>query len=178
MMADIQSLITSCGGSPEDVLLMVDVRRQILVVWRGGTERGRYPVSTSRFGTGGEPGSNRTPIGLHRVVERYGDGEPPGRVFKTREATREILSRGQWRDDSDHDRILTRILRLEGLESNRNEHSYNRYIYLHGTNQEHLIGAPASHGCIRLRNEDMVALFDQLKGRDVYCWIGEDENHE
>jgi lipoprotein-anchoring transpeptidase ErfK/SrfK len=115
-----------------------------------------YPVSTSKFGLGFEEGSFRTPTGRFRIAEKIGQDALPWMTFKSRLQTGRIASPG-----GDEDLVLTRILWLEGLDP-ENANTHARYIYLHGTNQEELIGTPSSHGCIRLRNDDMVHLFDQV----------------
>ena len=116
----------------------------------------RYPVSTSRFGPGTEPGSHRTPLGHFRVGEMIGHDAPLGAVFRSRQPTGETgLSA------SDDDLILTRILWLEGTEPH-NANTRERYIYIHGTNHEAQIGEPASHGCVRMRNADIIELFGHV----------------
>lgn len=116
----------------------------------------RFACSTSRFGLGTEPGSNKTPTGRFRVAEKHGDGAEPGMIFKSRVATGEFGKDG---DEADH--VQTRILWLEGLEE-ANANTKERYIYIHGTNAESALGAPASHGCVRLGNEDIVSLYDEV----------------
>ncbi|MGJ8723455.1 MAG: L,D-transpeptidase [Roseibacillus sp.] len=115
------------------------------------------PASTSKFGLGSEEGSNRTPLGKFRICEKYGAKAPEGTVFKGRKP------HGVWTPEQEtpDDLVLSRIFRLESKESGI-ENTYLRYIYFHGTNQEALIGAPASHGCIRLKNSDITALFHQV----------------
>ena len=117
-----------------------------------------YPVSTSRFGIGFEEGSFKTPTGRFRICEKIGDGVPPRSIFKSRALTGAIAST---EEEGEEDLILSRILWLEGIDS-ENANTRDRYIYLHGTNQESLIGTPASHGCVRLRNLDMIKLYDQV----------------
>ncbi len=134
--------------------LRIDVPRQILVLTEAGGAKKTYPVSTSQFGLGPEPGSYRTPLGRFAVSEKVGHDAPLGSVFKSRLPTGEIAPAG-----GDEDLILTRILWLEGLEE-QNANTKDRYIYIHGTNQENLIGTPASHGCVRMRNADIAELFD------------------
>jgi L,D-transpeptidase YbiS len=119
-----------------------------------------YPVSTSKFGVGSEEGSYRTPLGAFRIAEKIGEGAPLGAVFKSRIPTGEIAGQG-----GEEDLVLTRILRLDGLDP-ENANTLSRYIYIHGTNHEALIGQPASHGCVRLRNADMVDLFNQVSVED------------
>ena len=150
-------------------LVVVDVERQRAILIEGDEAVASWPVSTARAGIGGESGSYRTPPGWHRISQRIGQDALPGTVFVSREPTGETW-RGEARDD---DLILTRILTLDGLEDgvNRGEgcDSLARYIYLHGTNQEDLLGRPMSHGCVRLSNSDIAALFDRIgEGDHVY----------
>jgi len=138
-------------------LLQVDTGTQSLRLLRRGEILRIYPVSTASAGLGFEPGSNKTPTGRFRIAEKIGHGEPPWMVFKSRVPTGEIARPG-----GDEDLILTRILWLEGLDP-ENSNTRERYIYFHGTNREDLIGTPASHGCIRLHNDDMLGLFAVVK---------------
>ena len=112
-----------------------------------------WPVSTARNGIGGAEGSFRTPPGWHAIHRRIGEGAAHGAVFVSRQSRPARRWRGEARDD---DLILTRILTLDGLEEGVNRgagcDSLARYIYLHGTNHEELLGRPASHGCVRLFN--------------------------
>ena len=116
----------------------------------------RYACSTSKFGTGSEPGSNRTPTGRFRIAEKHGYDAPAGMIFKSRQPTGEI---GRPKDGGDH--VQTRILWLEGLDA-ANTNTKERYIYIHGTNAGHLLGTPASHGCVRLSDQDIIDLFDTV----------------
>jgi lipoprotein-anchoring transpeptidase ErfK/SrfK len=136
--------------------LLVDVARQILEMIEGEVVTATWPVSTSRFGLGFEEGSFRTPTGRFRIAEKIGEDAPAGMIFRSRIATGKLAEQG-----GEEDLVLTRILWLEGLDP-QNANTRQRYIYIHGTNQEHLIGTPASHGCIRLRNNDMIELFDRV----------------
>jgi lipoprotein-anchoring transpeptidase ErfK/SrfK len=134
-------------------VLRVDVSGQLLHLLSNGVAVKSWPVSTSKFGLGSEPGSNRTPVGNFRVCEKFGDGQPAWSVFRSRLPTGEIASQGAGEDG-----VLSRILWLDGLDGD-NANTRDRYIYIHGTNEEHLIGSPASHGCIRLKNADVIELF-------------------
>lgn len=128
----------------------------------------RYACSTSQFGLGFEPGSNRTPTGKFRVAEKHGHDAPAGMIFKARQPTGEF---GTPTDEGDH--VQTRILWLDGLSA-ENANTKERYIYIHGTNAEHLLGTPASHGCVRLSNEDAIALFESVpEGTEVVIDPGE-----
>ncbi len=154
---------------PQELFLVVSVETQKLLVCVKDTVVKQYAASTSRFGNGHRENSLKTPPGLHRINEKYGAGAPPGRIFRDREDTGEDWDHKQNGDNL----ILTRILRLEGLEEGINKgagiDSYERYIYIHGTGREDLIGRPLSHGCVVLRNHDVIRLFDIVKeGTVVY----------
>jgi UDP-N-acetylmuramate--L-alanine ligase len=153
-------------------LLVVDVERQRAVWLEDGAAKEVWPVSTAEAGIGGAEGSYRTPPGWHRVHRRIGEGAEQGSVFVSREPTGEL-----WRDEaSDDDLILSRILTLDGLEDGVNRgpghDSLERYIYLHGTNHELLLGRPVSHGCVRFSNAGICGLFAEMRERD-YVLIAE-----
>lgn len=135
-----------------------------------------YPVSTALNGVGEDEGSGRTPRGWHRIVARIGDGEPLNAVFVGRRPTGEIYSPDLAMANPQRDWILTRILWLQGLEVGRNRmgqrDSMRRYIYIHGTPDSEPVGTPLSHGCIRMRNEDLLHLFGQV-GINTRVWIQE-----
>jgi len=161
--------LTPLLTDPGELYLVVSIEEQTLLVCANGAIVERYDASTSRFGIGNRENSLRTPLGLHRIKEKFGHGAPPGRVFRDREDTGEDWDHGQNGDNL----ILTRILRLEGLEEGINKgpgvDSYERYIYIHGTGREDLIGTPLSHGCVVLRNHDVIRLFEAVKeGTLVY----------
>lgn len=166
----------SRGLPRHQLLLVVDTALQRgALVSRRGTIR-EYPLSTSKFGTGNASGSNQTPLGWHKVQERFGADAAPGSVFVSRRATGRVVPPEGWRAPSPaEDLVLTRILWLVGLEpgvnSGRGIDSHERCIYIHGTNQEQLLGSPASHGCIRLSNADVVHLFDFTEGATLFCFI-------
>ena len=122
-----------------------------------------YTISTAAKGLGCEENSNKTPTGLLSVSKKFGLAALPGTIFKSRQPTGAFWSIDQNNHlrDSEEDLILTRILWLEGLEDH-NTNTKSRYIYIHGTNREDLLGTPASHGCIRMSNKDIVELFDLM----------------
>lgn len=167
----------SVGMPPEAFLLVIDANAQHMnVLGPRGEPFATYPVSTSRFGLGEQCNSFRTPRGVHEVAERYGDGLPAGAVLVSRSFTGEVVPATAWRETTDEDKILTRILRLAGREPGLNLgdelDSYARMIYIHGTNHEQDVGvAPSSRGCIRMRNHDLVALFELLKTSTVWVVI-------
>jgi len=132
----------------------VSVRDQRLILTRDGEELRSYPISTSRFGIGTQEGSMKTPLGRFRIVEKIGDSAAPGTIFKARVA----LGPDDPPPDTE-DFITSRILWLDGLEE-ENANTRDRFIYIHGTKHEDEIGTPASHGCIRMRNADVIELFE------------------
>ncbi len=137
--------------------IRVSVPDQRLELLDGGSVVASYPVSTSKFGLGAEPGSYRTPTGRFVIAEMIGEGAPPWMAFRARQPV------GIFSADpaADEDGVLTRILWLAGLEPH-NANTRDRYIYIHGTNQEDLIGTPASHGCVRMRNLDVIDLYGRV----------------
>ena len=141
----------------QQLKIQVSVREQRLTLRSGRKKIAAYRVSTSRFGLGSKEGSFKTPTGKFRVAEKIGDGAEPGTVFKSRRPVKATLK--MLRDD---DLVMTRILWLDGLEP-RNANTHGRYVYIHGTNHEEDLGTPASHGCIRMRNADVIELFDRVE---------------
>ena len=127
----------------------------------------QWPCSTSKFGIGFREGSNCTPLGAFRVVEKHGAGATLHTIFKAR------VPVGEWSPahKTGDDLILARILWLEGIEE-RNANTQSRYIYIHGTNDEQTIGQRGSHGCVRMRNADVVELFD-IVAAGTPVWIRE-----
>ncbi len=138
----------------------VSVGEQRLWLKAGEQILWQAPVSTARAGLGENPGSFKTPRGWHVIAEKMGEGAPVGTVFKSRQPTGKVWP-AVGVGSEDEDLILTRILWLEGEEPG-NESTRSRYIYLHGTNREDQIGQPVSHGCIRLRNSDIVELYERV----------------
>ena len=146
---------------------MVDAERQVATLIEAGTPVAAWPVSTARRGIGGEEGSFRTPPGWHSIRRRIGEDAAQGAVFVSRQRTGERWC-GEARNE---DLILTRILTLDGLEDGVNlgpgRDLRSRYIYLHGTNHEDLLGRTASHGCVRLSNRDVTELFERMREGDL-----------
>jgi len=135
-----------------------------MLLFKKGALIGEYPVSTSKFGLSSQPGSYHTPLGEFEIKTKIGEGQPPGMVFKSRRPTGEILPVNA----PGRDPIVTRILWLNGLER-QNRNAFDRYIYIHGTPEERAIGTPASYGCIRMRSDDVIELFDIVgHGARVY----------
>lgn len=128
----------------------------------------RYSVSTAVAGVGNRLDSYKTPFGIHRVKQKVGGGEPSGMVFKARQPTGRISSQI---DNQDEDEITSRILWLDGMEKGTNldgvYDTFSRYIYIHGTSDEKRIGQVVSHGCIRMKNQDVIELFDDVLINDL-----------
>lgn len=160
-------LLASCqhGGYAKDTPpravvrdgVVVTVCDQKLAVFKGGRKVKTYDVSTSKFGLGSRHGSKRTPLGIHAVSQKTGEGQPKGMVFKGARPTGEVVAV----DAAGRDPVVTRVIQLAGLE-NSNKNTHSRRIYIHGTPEERKIGRPASYGCIRMRSDDVVDLFGRV----------------
>lgn len=146
---------TSCADRAHRVV--VSVPEQRLAVYRHQQLLATFPVSTSRFGLGDEPGSNATPLGKFKIAKKVGGGQPSGMRFKNRKPTGEIVPPNA----PGRDPIVSRILWLKGLER-QNRNAYKRYIYIHGTPEEAKLGTPASYGCVRMASRDVIWLYDQV----------------
>ncbi|MGE0080006.1 MAG: L,D-transpeptidase family protein [Thiohalomonadaceae bacterium] len=159
-------------------IILVSIPAQRLQLLEDGRVLMDVPVSTAANGPGECRGSHCTPRGWHVVRARIGAGCAPGTVFVGRRPTGEIYGPALRERHPGRDWILTRILWLSGLEPGRNRlgevDTMRRYIYIHGCPDEEPVGVPLSHGCVRMRNDDLIALFDQVPaGTRVY--IADDE---
>jgi len=121
-----------------------------------------YSISSAKNGVGEEEGSFCTPTGQFKISEKIGENLEVGSVLVAREPTGEIFSKELFDKNPDRDWILTRILWLEGLEVHNNN-TKDRYIYIHGSPDETLMGIPGSKGCIRMHNKDVIELFDHVQ---------------
>lgn len=144
--------------------IKINVTQQQLDLLDGnGNILQQYPVSTAKKGTGNQNGSEQTPLGLHRIKDKIGGAMPVNEVFIGRVPHGNLEECKENNVDLPDDVIMSRIMWLEGMEPGRNQggyvDTYQRYIYLHGTNAEDKIGTPASIGCIRMRNKDIVDLY-------------------
>lgn len=146
--------------------VVIDIGAQTLAFSDGTGQTRHYAVSTSKYGVGEKKNSLKTPRGRHTIRAKIGAGCPAGTVFVGRRATGEIWSEALARANPDRDWILTRILWLSGLEPGVNRlgdvDTMRRYIYIHGMPDGESIGKPGSIGCIRMRNDDIVELFDRV----------------
>ncbi len=176
MRPEILDACKKNGIAPTPFVLVVSIAGQNVSLFEQASASwrlaGRMKCSTSRFGIGQAEGSNCTPRGLHRIAEKIGADAPAGTVFKSRRAVGHV-SQLEFADA----KITTRILWLEGLESDINRggnvDSHARYIYIHGTSDQTTIGAPASCGCIHLADADLIPLFDKLPVGTL-VWISDD----
>ncbi len=156
VLAFLSLLLAGCATDNRHRMIL-SVADQKMIVLRDGKPLSSYSVSTSKFGLGDRPGSYATPLGVLRIKEKIGHGLPAGAVFKSRKPTGEVLPV----DAPGRDPIVTRILWLEGLDE-RNCNAYRRYIYIHGTPEERNVGRPVSYGCIRMRSQDVIELFETV----------------
>jgi len=147
----------------------VSVDEQVLRIIRNRMILRTFPCATAEKGTGFVVNSMQTPLGWHSVRTKVGEGAPWGQVFRGAKAVGQVWKPG---DATKEDLVLTRLLWLTGEEPGVNQggnvDSYNRFIYFHGTNDEARIGTPSSHGCVRLKNDDVIKAFDLIpKGARV-----------
>lgn len=155
---------------PDRPIIHIDSEQQLLsCVSASDNPFQYYSISTSRYGQGQTEGSLQTPLGIHQIAQKIGDHEPLGRVFRSRVATKEMCLPDDFEGEADV--ITSRILWLEGLQPGLNRggdvDSYQRYIYIHGTADEEHIGQPASIGCIRMKNSEVMELFDLVVPGDL-----------
>lgn len=146
--------------------IVVDIRNQRLLVLKDAEVEKSWWISSSKYGTGSTPRSNKTPLGLHRIWQKSGATAALGQPLKGGEPTDAPVSEESGRKKV---YITTRALKLDGLEEH-NRTSRSRGIWIHGTSAEEKIGRPASIGCVRMRNVDVVDLFD-LVGQDTLVYI-------
>jgi len=155
--------------TPTHYVVVVQISTQHIALYEDGRFDSEYPCSTSRYGIGQEKDSNCTPLGLHRIAEKIGAGEPPGTVFKSRVIVGHTSDPGL-----EHAGIATRIMWLDGLDPgfNRggNVDTHDRYVYIHGTGNQARIGRPASLGCTELADPVLIKLFDLLPSGTM-VWI-------
>lgn len=144
----------------------VDLGAQRVRLWHGAQLRREYLVSTGANGAGERNGSGCTPRGRHLVRAKIGSELPLGAVLRGRRWTGEVWSPALHAQQPGRDWILSRILWLSGTERGRNRlgdvDTFRRYIYIHGTPDEDTLGMPASHGCVRMRNEEWIELYDLI----------------
>ena len=147
--------------------LVVDISEQRLYLVQNKLVLKSYPISSSKFGEGSIENSFKTPLGMHQIKEKIGEDVEENTIFISRVDTQKKADIIKNTFDSDNDFVTSRILWLDGMEEGINKgkgiDSYDRYIYIHGTQEEGLIGTKASHGCIRMFNNDVIELFKKVK---------------
>ena len=149
-----------------DKRIEINLSEQRLRLFEGGRAVMDVAVSTAKNGPGEKMNSECTPRGAHVIRAKIGAGHPADTVFVGRRPTGEIYTSELGRRFPGRDWILTRILWLSGLEPGRNRlgkvDTMRRYIYIHGTPDSVALGAPGSRGCVRMRNQDIIALFERV----------------
>tara|TARA_B100001996_G_scaffold379630_1_gene365691 strand:- start:707 stop:1261 length:555 start_codon:yes stop_codon:yes gene_type:complete len=170
-MKDIKSIFSQFSNKDlnQEYLINIDITNQRLILYKNSiilpsyyNQIAEYKISSSKYGEGNKKDSNKTPLGAHYIKEYIGEGEDILTIFKNRKPTN--IKTSIINDDvaSNEDIISTRILWLEGLEEGKNKgvniDSFLRYIYIHGTNEEGMLGKKSSHGCIRMSNSDIIDL--------------------
>ena len=159
----------------EEILLYVDIKSQSLFLLKKGQVFKKYIISSSKYGTGNKEGSLQTPLGIHFIKHKIGDDLPFGAILKGRAWSGDIADIITKPFDTEYDHVTSRILWLQGYEDGINKgpgiDSFNRFIYIHGTAEEGLIGRPSSDGCIRMYNDDVIELFNiVLKNTQVLIY--------
>lgn len=174
-MERVNKTAARLGIKPGERILVVRISTATMQFYVQGALSKSYVVSTSKRPPSNVKNSLGTPRGLHEIAERIGAGQPPGMVFKARIPTgRHFSEMPDVAPDSPDNLITSRILWLRGLEPGVNRggevDTYERYIYLHGTNREDRIGEPISAGCVLMRNLDIVELYENVRAGDL-VWI-------
>lgn len=148
----------------ESVHIEVDISEQRLYLIENGLIKASYPISSSKYGEGNIENSFKTPLGQHSIKEMIGEGAELYTIFNSRINTKRPATIINQFEDTDNDYVTSRIMWLDGEEEGFNKggnvDSFRRYIYIHGTHEEGLIGTKASHGCIRMFNYDVIELFN------------------
>ena len=146
--------------------ILVDISEQRLYLKNGEQILVSYPISTSKYGEGSKENSFKTPLGNHIIKEKIGENAPINTIFISRINTKNVAVIENKPKNTANDYVTSRIMWLEGEENGINKgpgiDSYERYIYIHGTHEEGLIGVKASHGCIRMFNVDVIDLYDRI----------------
>ena len=148
----------------ESAHIEVDISEQRLYLIENSLIKASYPISTSKYGEGNIENSLKTPLGKHSIKEMIGEEAEINTIFSSRINTNRSATIIDQFEDTDNDYVTSRIMWLDGEEDGFNKggnvDSFRRYIYIHGTHEEGLIGTKASHGCIRMFNYDVIELFN------------------
>ena len=156
-----------------NLTIEIDISKQRLFLLDNMEIVRSYPISSSKYGEGSTQNSFKTPLGNHVIKDMIGNNAIKNTIFISRINTKRQAEIIHDEAKSDNDYVTTRIMWLDGQEEGKNKgkgvDSYQRYIYIHGTHEEGLIGQKASHGCIRMFNSDVIELFNDVKkGTKVY----------
>lgn len=160
-------------SAKNDLTIEIDISKQRLFLLDNMEIVRSYPISSSKYGEGSTQNSFKTPLGDHVIKEMIGNNAIKNTIFTSRINTKRQAKIIHDKTKSDNDYVTTRIMWLDGQEEGKNKgkgvDSFQRYIYIHGTHEEGLIGQKASHGCIRMFNSDVIELFNDVKkGTKVY----------
>ena len=157
-------LLFSVIAYAESAHIEVDISEQRLYLIENNLIKASYPISTSKYGEGSIENSFKTPLGKHSIKEMIGEEAEINTIFTSRINTKRSATIIDQFEDTDNDYVTSRIMWLDGEEDGLNKggnvDSFRRYIYIHGTHEEGLIGTKASHGCIRMFNYDVIELFN------------------
>ena len=157
-------LLFSAITYTESTYIEVDISEQRLYLIENSLIKASYPISTSKYGEGSIENSFKTPLGEHSIKEMIGEEAEINTIFTSRINTKRSATIIDQFKDTDNDYVTSRIMWLDGEEDGLNKggnvDSFRRYIYIHGTHEEGLIGTKASHGCIRMFNYDVIELFN------------------
>ena len=157
-------LLISVFTYAESAHIEVDISEQRLYLMKNSIIKASYPISTSKYGEGSIENSFKTPLGEHSIKEMIGEEAKINTIFTSRINTKRYATIINHFEDTDNDYVTSRIIWLDGEEEGFNKggnvDSFRRYIYIHGTHEEGLIGTKASHGCIRMFNYDVIELFN------------------
>ena len=144
----------------------IDISKQQLTLFEGDNIISLYAISTAKNGTGQKNGSECTPLGNHSIDSKIGSNAKENSVFVGREETGEIFNEELRQNNPDRDWILTRILWLCGHDEGENKggevDTLSRYIYIHGCPDSDSFSKPSSHGCVKMRNRDIIELFENV----------------
>ena len=157
-------LVFSVITYAESAHIEVDISEQRLYLIENNLIKASYPISTSKYGEGSIQNSFKTPLGEHSIKQMIGEEAEINTIFTSRINTKRSATIIDQFEDTDNDYVTSRIIWLDGEEEGFNKggnvDSFQRYIYIHGTHEEGLIGTKASHGCIRMFNYDVIELFN------------------
>lgn len=163
----INDLSIRFSRSPKDLFIIISISEQKLFLIKNTQLIETHHISSAKAGTGNLSGSYKTPLGVHQISEKFGKDIKLGTIFKSRISIHQIAKiLTNPKEESNADNITSRILWLSGMEESINKggnvDSHDRYIYIHGTDEEGRLGSPVSHGCIRMANQEIISLYNHV----------------